>query len=136
MSENSSSKIDESLPLQEKTFIENINSIIQNYTQQGISKLIPYKDKTVNLIFNNEYVNTPLTIIKQSNNKNLILVKFPNDKNYTITYLDRKITVLSLTTISVFARYFRSGRFKFRWFIPYYAFYSLFICRENLDPYL
>ena len=89
-----------------------------------------------NIILNNQIVKIPLTIIENSNYKNLIEVKL-FDTNYQITYTDRKVSVIALTFTGVIAHYLRSNmsKFRLRWLIPYYVFFSLILCRENLDPY-
>ncbi len=83
-------------------------------------------------------INIPYTLVQQSNNKNLVILKFRN-KELPLSYNKRKIGVYSFTVASAIAYHFSKShntRFKFRWFIPFYVFYSLLICRENLDPFL
>jgi len=90
-----------------------------------------------NGMFNNKFVNIPMIIIEKSNYKNLIQVKLNEDRVYNITHTDRKLTVAVLTVSGTVLHYLtnKKNRFKFKWLIPYYVFFSLLLCRENLDPY-
>jgi hypothetical protein len=87
-------------------------------------------------IKNNKYSNTINNFIENSCERKLIIVKFEN-KELKIAYADRKIAVLVLTFSSMIAYFIknRTSRIKFRLFFPYYLFYSLLLCRENLIPY-
>jgi hypothetical protein len=97
--------------------------------------------KGVNLfeekVLNNYYFNLPNSIVKQCNNKNRIEFHLKQE-NYTIEYKQRKIAVILLSSSSMLTHFVRSRSkaLKIRWFIPYYIFYSLLFCRENLDPIL
>jgi hypothetical protein len=89
------------------------------------------------LIFKNYYLNLPFSIVEQSNNKNTISVDLNKNNNLSISYRDRKMAVFGLTFSSVFFHFLRANsNFKIRWAIPYYVFYSVLLCRENLDPFL
>jgi hypothetical protein len=90
-----------------------------------------------NAVFNNKFVNIPMNIIERSNYKNLIQLKLNNNRVYNITHTDRKLSVVVLTVTGTILHYLTSKKnsFKFKWLIPYYVFFSLLLCRENLDPY-
>jgi hypothetical protein len=111
----------------------NINSSVKNYFHYFNSKFSNY----MNFISYNINFTIPYTVVKYSNNKNLITLHF-DERKYDITYTDRRLSVLLLTLSSVILHYIthrKKSHLKIRWFIPYYAFFSLFLCRENLNPY-
>lgn len=85
-----------------------------------------------------KYMNIIKSIISNSNDKNLIILRLDNKTSpYTITYIDRKLFVFGLTFVSVFLHYFRAFNkgFRYRLFIPYFTIYSLLFYREVLNPY-
>ena len=90
-----------------------------------------------NLIFKNYYLNLPFSIVEQSNSKNTISVDLTKNNHLAISYRDRKMAVFGLTFSSVVFHFLMANsKFKIRWAIPYYVFYSVLLCRENLDPFL
>lgn len=110
---------------------------MKNYLINPITNIFNTKFPEIrDAVFNHQIVNIPLTLIENSNYKNMIQLKF-NNRSYKITHTDRKMTVLVLTVTGAIVHYLRSRRdkFKFKWLIPYYVFFSLILCRENLDPY-
>jgi hypothetical protein len=103
------------------------------------SSIVAHKSSQLadDLIFRNYYLNLPYYIVEQSNNKNTIPIEFSKDKRCSLSYRDRKLAVFGLTFSSVVYHFMRANsNFKLRWTIPYYVFYSLLLCRENLDPFL
>ncbi len=110
---------------------------LKNYFFLPISKVFDTKFPEIrNVLFNNKIVNIPMNVIENSNYKNMIEIKF-NKRTFKITHTDRKISVFVLTITGGIVHYLRStkDKFKFKWLIPYYVFFSLILCRENLDPY-
>ncbi len=73
-----------------------------------------------------------LNLIENAENKNTLKM-YLFGQNFEMTYTDRKYVVYGLTLLSLFKRNFRP---VIRRAIPFYVFYSLLICRENLNPYL
>ena len=58
-------------------------------------------------------------------------------KGYTISYIDRKYAVLGLTIITTaLTPLINKTRFRVRTCIPWFIFYSMLFCRENLNPYM
>ncbi len=83
-------------------------------------------------VINNYYLNLPFKIVRQCNCKNTITIG-----NKTFKYTDRKIIVIGLSLGTAIFNCMRSNSsFKFRWLIPYYVFFSILFCRENLNPFL
>lgn len=113
-----------------ENYLEEIKTIGKNIYCKGVNIF----DENV---LKNYYFNLPNSIVKQCNYKNTIDFHLNNEK-YTIEYKQRKIAVILLSTTSVLAHFIRSRSkaLKLRWFIPYYVFYSILFCRENLDPIL
>ncbi len=73
-----------------------------------------------------------LNLIENAENRNTLKM-YLFGQNFDMTYSDRKYIVYGLTLVSIFKRNFRP---VLRRAIPFYVFYSLLICRENLNPYL
>ena len=127
--------IEEDKPFSPKEWANNISLKFKHSCSELISKGVKAAD---HLILKNYYLNLPLSIIKQSNNKNTIEIELSSNNNFKITYKQRKLAVFGLTLSSTMIYYLRSNnsRFKIRWLFPYYVFYSVLLCRENLDPFL
>jgi len=114
--------------------IKNHLCATKNYIKDNFTNKV---EKTKNLLVNNFFLGLPMSFISQSNNKNTISINLTR-REYLIKYTDRKVMAFSLSIFSALIHYLRSKdftRFKVRWIIPYYIFYSLLICRENLDPF-
>ncbi len=80
----------------------------------------------------NYYLNYPFKIVQKCNNKNTIAI---GDRK--IKYSDRKMAVIGLSLGSALIQFVKlNSSFKVRWLIPYYLFFSLLFCRENLNPFL
>jgi len=113
---------------------EKINTQFNNYYSIVSQKSSQLAD---DLILKNYYLNLPFYIVEQSNIKNTIPIELSKNNRYSLSYRDRKLTVFGLTFSSVVFHFMRANsNFKLRWTIPYYIFYSLLLCRENLDPFL
>jgi hypothetical protein len=111
---------------------------LKNYLFNPIMNVYNTKIPDIrNAIFNNKFVNIPMIIIEKSNYKNLIQLKLNDDRVFNITHTDRKLAVVVLTVSGTVLHFLKGkkDRFKFKWLIPYYVFFSLLLCRENLDPY-
>ena len=109
--------------------IENKLSYISDKYNQCYLKIV---SSTRTFFSTNYYLNYPFVFVNNCKNKNTIQLGTLN-----ITYINRKtfVFLLSITSL-IFASYKLNTSIKLRWFIPYYLFYSLLLCRENLNPYL
>ncbi len=72
------------------------------------------------------YKDTESLILKCNNKSSIRLY------NYEITHFHRKYFVMVMTIGSMLL----FKRFKIRYGLSYFVFYSLIFCRENLNPYL
>ena len=113
---------------------EKINTQFNNYYSIVSQKSSQLAD---DLILKNYYLNLPFYIVEQSNIKNTIPIELSKNNRYSLSHRDRKLAVLGLTFSSVVFHFIRANsNFKLRWTLPYYVFYYLLLCRENLDPFL
>jgi hypothetical protein len=111
----------------------NIDSYMINPTKKAINTHIP---NIINKILNLTIIRVPRTLVNDSQCKNDLVFTYGNGKELRVTYVKRKFFVLSSTLLLGLSYTLIRKKFALRYFIFAYLSFSLFLCRENLNPYI
>lgn len=110
---------------------KNIENHIHNTKNKCNRLFLDFSSSIISFFSNNYLLNSPFIIVQKCNNKNSIKLD-----TLEVNHTERKALVIFLSISSLIITLYKSRSFiRFMRFIPYYLFFSLLFCRENLNPY-